>query len=158
MKSSHAAYLPSDHFDEIVLLETSGHTASLDDEISQLLQIVDEVFLGTAHSRKSREDIRHGLLLCQLRSLEFHRLGLVGLELVGGLGEVRLRVSGIGWLGSTDEIAKCDGSSGGRQRFENVPPIDRLCREGRRRTDETGNEDACSLHFGEYAGWAVGCF
>ena len=90
INENEARYLPSDHLDEVVLLKASGHAASLDDEISQLLQIIDKVFLGTAHGCKSRQDIRHGLLLCQLRSLEFHRLGFVGLELIGGFGEIRL--------------------------------------------------------------------
>ena len=109
--------------------------------------LIDELFFLGADGRETRQNIAHGLLLSELRSLKRHRLLLVGLELIRGFGQIGLRVGGIGRI-SIDEIAANNKSCGRRQRLlEKVPPIDLLSREGGSRTYETSDKEGRRLHF-----------
>ena len=110
--------------------------------------LIDELFFLGADGRETRQNIDHGLLLRELRSLKRHRLLLVGLELVRGFGQIGLRVGGIGRIG-TDEIAANNKSGSGRRQrlLEKAPPIDLLSREGGRRTYETSDKEGRRLHF-----------
>lgn len=111
--------------------------------------LIDELFFLGADGRETRQNIDHGLLLSELRSLKRHRLLLVGLELIRGFGQIGLRVGGIGRV-SIDEIAANNksGGSGRRQRLlEKAPPIDLLSLEGGSRTDETSDKEGRRLHF-----------
>jgi len=110
--------------------------------------LIDELFFLGADGRETRQNIDHGLLLSELRSLKRHRLLLVGLELIRGFGQIGLRVGGIGRI-SIDEIAANNKSGSGRRQrlLEKVPPIDLLSREGGSRTYETSDKEGRRLHF-----------
>ena len=110
--------------------------------------LIDELFFLGADGRETRQNIDHGLLLSELRSLKRHRLLLVGLELIRGFGQIGLRVGGIGRIGIDEIAANNKSGSGRRQRLlEKAPPIDLLSREGGSRTDETSDKDGRRLHF-----------